>query len=171
LATTLVGANGLLQPQGKTRHLSRGLLWYGLEEERLRDSAEFEYKRGMLSNMRCYENNAEYVMTDEQALLCPARSRGFSLGSKKWSLFLVDEIQDITWRDDAFDKLELDPTMKDTIEALVATHSSSGLHFDDFVADKGKGLVLLLYGPPGAGKTLTAGMLPKTMMIFKNRTS
>jgi ATP-dependent 26S proteasome regulatory subunit len=48
--------------------------------------------------------------------------------------------------------------MKDTIEAFIrTTHISFDSKFDDFVADKGKGLVMLLHGPPEAGKTLTAG--------------
>ena len=29
--------------------------------------------------------------------------------------------------------------------------------FDDLIQGKGKGLVLLLHGPPGVGKTYTAG--------------
>jgi hypothetical protein len=97
-------------------------------------------------------------MTDEQALLCPALVRGFCLARKRWAFFLIDEIQEIKRRDNAFNKLELEKTMKDTIEALIATHSSFDIKFEDFVADKGKGLVMLRHGPPGAGKTLTAGM-------------
>lgn len=97
-------------------------------------------------------------MTDEQALLCSARIKGFSLTEKKWALFLVEEVEMIQWSTNAFDKLEMDPTAKNTIRALVQTHESSDNAFDDFIVGKGKGLILLLHGPPGSGKTLTAGM-------------
>jgi SpoVK/Ycf46/Vps4 family AAA+-type ATPase len=43
---------------------------------------------------------------------------------------------------------------KEFVRDLVESHSESG--FDDIVRDKGKGLVGLLSGPPGVGKTLTA---------------
>lgn len=47
------------------------------------------------------------------------------------------------------------------IEALVDSHESSNaesekLQVKDVVQGKGRGLVLLLHGPPGVGKTLTA---------------
>lgn len=39
---------------------------------------------------------------------------------------------------------------------LDASDSDRGTAFDDFVTDKGKGLVMLLCGSPGVGKTYTA---------------
>lgn len=38
---------------------------------------------------------------------------------------------------------------------LVREHSSKNDTFDDFVENKGRGLIGLLSGPPGVGKTLT----------------
>jgi hypothetical protein len=168
LATTLIGANGILQPLGKAKYMSRLFARHWLPPPKDTTTKNSKRQKEMLSNMQCYDNDAEYTMADEQALLCPARSRGFALRTKQWAFFLVDEVQDIVWHDDAFDKLELDQTMKDTIQALIMTSGASGLQFDDFVADKGKGLVMLLHGPPGAGKTLTAGMLPQ---LFGTRQS
>lgn len=56
------------------------------------------------------------------------------------------------------DSLVLDNNRKRFISALVTHYGlridNSG--FDDFVRDKGKGLVGLLAGPPGVGKTFTA---------------
>lgn len=46
------------------------------------------------------------------------------------------------------------------IHALVqshAKHDKENSDFDDIIAGKGLGLVFLLQGPPGLGKTLTAG--------------
>ena len=98
-------------------------------------------------------------MTEDQAFLAPARTPGFALSTKQWAYFLVEKVQEVQWHDNAFDHLELDPVIKTTIQALVETHNKTGLKFDDFIKDKGKGLIMLLYGPPGAGKTLTAGTL------------
>ena len=39
-------------------------------------------------------------------------------------------------------------------------HSNS---FDDFVPGKGKGIIMLLAGPPGVGKTLTAESVAEAM--------
>jgi hypothetical protein len=126
---------------------------------RTKNDKSSNLNKAMLSQMQCHENDEFYEMTDDQALLCPAKARGFSLTSKKFGLFLVDEIKDVTWADHSYDMLEIDPEMKSTIEALVWNHGSPSLRFDDFVANKGKGLIFLLHGPPGAGKTLTAGTL------------
>jgi len=115
-----------------------------------------EHKRA-LNDMKCYQNSAEYEMSDYQALLCPARIRGFSLIEKQWGFFLIDKVQDIEWSESVFEKLELDLSTKKVVQALVKTHYTG--KFDDMIAGKGKGLVVLLHGPPGTGKTLTAGMM------------
>ena len=52
----------------------------------------------------------------------------------------------------------LDKDRRDLVHDLVQAHDSSEQEqaFDDIVRDKGKGLIGLLTGPPGVGKTLTA---------------
>lgn len=46
--------------------------------------------------------------------------------------------------------------LKTLIFDLIKAHATDSSSFDDFVRGKGKGLVGLLFGPPGLGKTLTA---------------
>jgi DNA polymerase III delta prime subunit len=41
----------------------------------------------------------------------------------------------------------------------VQVHEDDRLGFDDMIKGKGKGMVFLLHGEPGVGKTLTAGEL------------
>lgn len=45
---------------------------------------------------------------------------------------------------------------KTTVQALVSAHINQKATFDDIVKGKGQGLALVLHGPPGVGKTLTA---------------
>jgi ATP-dependent 26S proteasome regulatory subunit len=96
-------------------------------------------------------------MTDEQALLSPARIRGFALNEKIWCFFLVDKVKSIEWSEQAFEKLSLEEQTKGALKALVETHKDMTEEYDHDIAGKGKGLIFLLYGPPGSGKTLTAG--------------
>jgi SpoVK/Ycf46/Vps4 family AAA+-type ATPase len=51
----------------------------------------------------------------------------------------------------------LPPEKKQVLKALVSAHKFHGSKtIDDVVQGKGKGLVFVLHGPPGVGKTLTA---------------
>ena len=51
----------------------------------------------------------------------------------------------------------LDQDRRELVQDLVSAHKAGDENgFDDVVRDKGKGLVSLLAGPPGVGKTLTA---------------
>lgn len=105
-------------------------------------------------------NEDEYTMTDDQALLCPARVRGFSLVDKVWAFFLVDNITEIEFQEKVFEKVRLEQGLKDMITALVHPRTIESSTFDDIIPGKGKGMIMLLAGPPGAGKTLTAGKIP-----------
>ena len=108
-----------------------------------------------------HRNDSSYVITDEQALLAPALVKGFSLDAKAWATFLVEKATDIEWREDSFSRLEVENEVKKVIQALINSHGKQGTvngKFNDIVANKGQGLVFLLAGPPGLGKTLTAGM-------------
>lgn len=69
--------------------------------------------------------------------------------------FNVDLVQPIEWNDEAFENLVLPFGRKALLKSLVEAHISN-VDFDDFVVDKGRGLVINLYGPPGVGKTLSA---------------
>ena len=121
-------------------------------------------------------------VTDEEAYLCSPTVQGFSLSKRMWGKFsdsywndsvakrsLVAEftisgVYDIVWNDVPFDALVLPSEKKDLLQALVqqtTTELPEGTEventaFDDVVEDKGLGLVVLLHGSPGVGKTLTA---------------
>lgn len=88
-------------------------------------------------------------------LLCPPYAYGYSLSRKDWCRFFVDLMDDVKWKDGVWDSLILAPQQKLVLQALVTSHE-----FPDNARDepeqKGKGLVVLLYGTPGSGKTLTA---------------
>jgi hypothetical protein len=78
---------------------------------------------------------------------------GFSFVSKAWGEMLVDNVSEIQFRNDAYDKLVLDKDSKDMVLALV---QAEDLHSADFIDGKGGGCIFLLAGNPGCGKTLTA---------------
>ncbi|KAM7194638.1 hypothetical protein V8F20_007830 [Naviculisporaceae sp. PSN 640] len=95
-------------------------------------------------------------LSDDNLMLCNAFVRGYSFSSKQFLEFRVDLLQPIKWNTKCFDGLVLDPAIKQTVRALVSTHSQNRESFDDIVKGKGQGLVCVLHGPPGVGKTLTA---------------
>ncbi|WQF86867.1 Putative AAA+ ATPase domain, ATPase, AAA-type, core [Colletotrichum destructivum] len=100
-------------------------------------------------------------LTDDQALLASPMVRGFSFTEKKFLDFFVDKISAIEWNTRCFEQLVLPDAQKELVQALVAEHTArttdpDSSAFDDIVKGKGRGLILVLHGPPGVGKTLTA---------------
>jgi Cdc6-like AAA superfamily ATPase len=70
--------------------------------------------------------------------------------------FNIEQLQGVDWNNASYDNLVLPPGEKDLVMAFAdrQTHGPTG--FDDFVKHKGEGIIILLCGPPGVGKTLTA---------------
>ncbi|KAH8704611.1 P-loop containing nucleoside triphosphate hydrolase protein [Phaeosphaeriaceae sp. PMI808] len=112
------------------------------------------------------QNESEdFQLTDYQYLLCTPLLRGYSLKSKKWLTFYSDHVSSIKWDSRAFDSLVLPASQKKLILALSRTQSKLSSNFDDVISGKGKGMILLLSGPPGVGKTLTAEAVSENMKV------
>jgi len=104
-------------------------------------------------------NESACMVNDELIMLCPARVRGYSLHQKLFILVLVERLCEIEWKPQHFEQLELKSEFKSILRAQVGNHYKSNKRDHDFIAQKGSGLIILLHGPPGCGKTLTAGTL------------
>ncbi|KAK4104187.1 hypothetical protein N658DRAFT_493685 [Parathielavia hyrcaniae] len=98
-----------------------------------------------------------HISRDDFNLLFPALVPAFGLKSKDWRWVMADGLQDVVWNSTAFESLQYDEGTKNLVRALIRGHKR-GLRtgFDDLIAGKGQGLVFLLHGEPGLGKTLTA---------------
>lgn len=92
--------------------------------------------------------------TREDLMICDYQIPGFVLFDKKWCLFSVDFVEPVQFNAKAFESLLLPQKRKELVHALVKNHGSDD--FDDLIKGKGKGLVFVLYGEPGVGKTFTA---------------
>ncbi|KAF6806410.1 AAA family [Colletotrichum musicola] len=88
-------------------------------------------------------------------LTCPPFLFGFSLSRKVWCRFFLDNISSVEWKEDVWDSLILEEKNKLVIRALITSHAYSDKPRNQS-EQKGKGLVILLHGTPGSGKTLTA---------------
>ncbi|KAI1772549.1 P-loop containing nucleoside triphosphate hydrolase protein [Hypoxylon cercidicola] len=95
-------------------------------------------------------------LTDDMLHLCSAYVRGYCFKVKKWVTFHIDNVREIEWHDGAFDSLVLEGDYKRLIKAFVESHVENKDRFDDVIEGKGQGITMLLEGPPGVGKTLTA---------------
>lgn len=67
----------------------------------------------------------------------------------------VDLISDVKWNTKSFDNLVIDAKAKELIQALVS-HQIESEKGTDLIHRKGNGLIILLHGGPGTGKTFTA---------------
>ena len=95
---------------------------------------------------------------EEIYMICPASIIVFSLEDHGWYSVETLKLEPKLWRPAAFDRLVIDPNKKDILRRLAKTNLLvEGASSNDVIDGKGKGIVLLLHGPPGVGKTLTAG--------------
>lgn len=104
-------------------------------------------------------------LTTEQKLICTPLLRGYSLKDKLWLNFFVNCVQDITWQSDAFDRLVLPKNQKELILGFTESQRKMKDTFDDVIEGKGKGMIILLCGPPGVGKTLTSESVAEEMRV------
>ncbi|KAF7338400.1 p-loop containing nucleoside triphosphate hydrolase protein [Mycena venus] len=95
-------------------------------------------------------------LTDDQYAICTPVLRGFAFDRKTWGGFSLACLRDVNWNETAFDALVLGEKQKKLIHSLVRQHVKKGTGFDDIIKGKGLGLIGLLAGTPGCGKTLTA---------------
>lgn len=56
--------------------------------------------------------------------------------------------------------------LKQLILAFADAHSEHFDVFDDIIQEKGRGVIMLLSGPPGVGKTLTADSVAEVMKVL-----
>ncbi|KAI1266462.1 P-loop containing nucleoside triphosphate hydrolase protein [Xylariaceae sp. FL1019] len=129
-----------------------------------------DYRRGRRGNDDNFELEAagskpkkRRALTDEELLLCTPVVRGFALRAKLWLEFYVDSISEIVFEDHAFDSLVLSEGHKQLILAISESQFKNKDTFDDVIAGKGRGVILLLSGGPGIGKTLTAESVAEHM--------
>lgn len=101
----------------------------------------------------------------EELLLCTPIIRGFALRPKLWLEFFVDSVSDIVFDSDAFNSLVLPDGHKSLILAIAQAQAKNKDVFDDVIAGKGKGIIMLLSGGPGIGKTLTAESVAEHMQV------
>ena len=118
-------------------------------------------------------------LTEQHLELLPLRLYGYALKHRRWYAFDVLNcseplcLQDTNAANTAFKDLVLPPAHKKMVRALVS-HHVRGFHGStgtvqakkqttdgivssfDLIHGKGRGLVLLLHGVPGVGKTSTA---------------
>ncbi|KAH6716209.1 ATPase [Leptodontidium sp. MPI-SDFR-AT-0119] len=104
-------------------------------------------------------------LTEDLLMICSSTARGYSLDLNQWMHFRIDSLKEIEWNVNAFKSLALPGNHKELLLAFAQTQGDSAAQFDDVIEGKGKGMVVLLEGPPGLGKTLTVEALAEKMKI------
>jgi hypothetical protein len=93
------------------------------------------------------DNFHSHIKIEEQEepelILCPPYSVGYSLDRKEWCRYLVDNLEEVVWKEDAWSSLILDEGQKSILKALVTSHRYPE-NSRNQPEQKGKGLVILL---------------------------
>ncbi|RIA83959.1 hypothetical protein C1645_833013 [Glomus cerebriforme] len=90
----------------------------------------------MVWNMDTTKKATRKSVKEEELFMCAPSVYGFSFASKKWGQIYVNELDDLTFDDAAFDQLVMDSVKKELIYNLV-TSNHEGL---DIISGKDGGL-------------------------------
>jgi DNA polymerase III delta prime subunit len=97
-----------------------------------------------------------HVFSEEELLIASPVVLGFAFSEKLWLEFSLSGVEEIKWNPEAFESLVLPDRIKSNLKGLVSSHRFNAARtIDDVIQGKGKGLNVVLHGPPGVGKTLT----------------
>ncbi|KAH9897195.1 hypothetical protein F4778DRAFT_783300 [Xylariomycetidae sp. FL2044] len=101
----------------------------------------------------------------EELLLLPTRLFAYSLRQRKFYQVDIRHLREIEQVQQPFKVLQIEPDHKYTIESLLVSHFDKknlakgpgpAIPDQDLIRGKGRGVVILLHGAPGVGKTATA---------------
>ncbi|OJD30509.1 aaa family atpase [Diplodia corticola] len=111
-----------------------------------------------------WASDAKSKITDEHLVYMPRDIPGFVLRTRTWKWLDIELIKRVEEQEQeerlGFEELVINQKHKDMVLALVRSHHS-GPRAEaggsmDLVRGKGRGLIILLHGAPGVGKTSTA---------------
>jgi hypothetical protein len=90
-------------------------------------------------------------------MICSSTLEVFSLDNQDWYHVEITNLKPKHWRPESFDRLVLDKHNKENLLRLAKNNSRlvQSSKSKDIIEGKGKGVVLLLHGPPGVGKTVS----------------
>ncbi|KAI0157023.1 hypothetical protein GGR57DRAFT_501403 [Xylariaceae sp. FL1272] len=119
----------------------------------------------MQENQRMLGPRKAEELSEEDLMLLPHKVHGFILRNRQWVTLQMNDLSNVRFQNE-LEKLMLPPRHKSAIQALVKVHenarssvrgnaSTIGTSID-LVKGKGAGLIILLHGEPGVGKTSTA---------------
>uniref|UniRef100_A0A6C0EAS2 ATPase AAA-type core domain-containing protein n=1 Tax=viral metagenome TaxID=1070528 RepID=A0A6C0EAS2_9ZZZZ len=94
--------------------------------------------------------------TKDMYFMMQPRVHGHSLTDKNFGTFHIDNISPINFSTNAFDMLVHQEKEKQLIRSLVENVNGT---FTDIIENKNGGVIILLYGSPGTGKTYTCQSL------------
>ncbi|KAJ5779273.1 hypothetical protein N7457_006993 [Penicillium paradoxum] len=103
----------------------------------------------------CVTGTATEIEPDDYVLL-PRRVIGYSFRDRKFLRLNVELLKPIIKSEHVFRDLKIDPDHKRMIRAVIKAHFQEQKPGLDLIQGKGSGLVILLHGAPGVGKTATA---------------
>lgn len=105
-----------------------------------------------------------YELSEDDLMLLPGRVIAYVLRERKFVQLDTRYLSKIQKQSNVFDNLKIDEHHKEMVLALVDSHFRKKMNKDpqehslgqDLIQGKGEGLVILLHGVPGVGKTATA---------------
>ncbi|KAI1752566.1 hypothetical protein F4782DRAFT_124306 [Xylaria castorea] len=142
----------------------------GVEMRQRRENLTVDtFLKQRLKGTRRYETETQALeLRDEDLVLLPKRMFAYALRERRFVPVNTNFLKPIRRQLGVFENLKILKDYKEIVRGLVASHfqrkalerryvdMSTGGPSQDLIQNKGRGLVVLLHGVPGVGKTATA---------------
>ena len=121
-----------------------------------------DYKQINSKNIEYENENYDTTLIEDKLHLLWPYISAFSFVTKCWGEIFIENIKEIIFDDNAYDKLVIDQDKKLLVKSLVNNFKNC---FTDIISNKSGGCIFLLHGPPGTGKTLTAESIAEFLHV------
>lgn len=106
--------------------------------------------------------SADDLLKDIRYVLSlPVVTTAYILNDKKWGKVRLSDLKDITYQENAYSDVVMDPKVKEFIR--IVTESQDRNTFKDIISDKEGGCIFLLIGNSSIGKTLSVEAIAEVL--------